>query len=399
MKRSLPAALAAVLFLAATAQAQTWQSCTMPTALMLNMEVGPSGELFTVSGNATFVPYVSTDQGATWTPKAGTGLSAGITDMRVSITNTGTLLVQGTGPQGSRVWRSTDAGNTFTAIGSGGGVPSSFYAFGMATGRTTGEHYLFGEGVLRTTDDGLTWTQIVPSNLEVHSVAATATSLIGAAYGGVFKCAHDGSGYAMLTIAPLSLNPVWDVSVGYNDRIVVVGGTFNKAITSTDDGVTWTDAGAQLWNPTEMQHVACSPLLDSWFVGKQNNMYMGGGGQPNVAANTGINWIGNEPLLGILVDPAGVFYMYTYSQIRKQQLSVGVNTSDAPTPGVFPNPATDELLAPLAAGRTYRLIDLQGRTLAQGVVPFGGRIGIGGLASGTYLIAVEGFAPQRVEKL
>lgn len=391
--------LGAALLLATVTHAQQWQVCTMPTSLLLNMAVGPAGELVTVAGNTTFQPYLSTDQGATWTPKAGTGLAAGISDMRVGITNTGTILVEGTGPQGARVWRSTDGGNTFTAIGAGGGMPTSFYAFGLAPGRTTGEHYLFGEGVLRTTDDGLTWSQIVPANVEVHSVAATATSLIGAAYGGVFKCAHDGTGYALLTIAPLSLSPVWGVSVGYNDRIVVVGGTFNKAITSTDDGLTWTDAGAQLWNPTEMQYVACSGVLDSWVLGKQNNLYLGGGGQPNVAANNGISWVGNEPLLGVLVDPTGIFYMFTYSQVRKLQLSVGVAEAQAPALGVYPNPTTDALLAPQATGRTYRVVDVQGRVLLQGVVPAGGRIALDGVVAGSYVLHVDGFGAVQVRKL
>jgi hypothetical protein len=392
--------LLSTIALAVSIHAQPlWQTCTMPSGLMLNMDVGPAGELVTLAGGSGNQPFVSNDQGATWSQKAGTGLASGISDMRVGVSNTGTILVVGTGPQGSRVWRSTDGGDTFTAIGTSGGVPSSYFAFGIAKGKASGECYIYGEGVMRSTDDGLTWTSIVSSSLEVHGVAATTNSLIGAAYPDLFKCAHDGSGYAVVNIAPLAMSPKWDVAVGYNDRIVVVGGTTNKAITSTDDGATWTDAGALLFNPTEMRYVAASTVEDQWICGKQNNMYFCAAGQPNVNANNGISWIGNEPLLGTLVDPAGTFYMYTYSQIRKLQISTGLEAKPAlPTLGAYPNPVVDELTVN-AAGRMYRVTDLQGRLLSQGVVPFGGRIAMNGLANGLYLVNVDGFATTRVQKL
>jgi hypothetical protein len=76
------------------------------------------------------------------------------------------------------------------------------------------------------------------------------------------------------------------------------------------------------------------------------------------------------------VDTEGAF---SYSPVRAVAMKV--------TAAVYPNPARGELCLPVgSAGLPYQVLNSLGQMLAQGLVPDNGRIGIGQLPAGSYLL-------------
>jgi hypothetical protein len=217
------------------AQAQlSWIPCTMPVNTLTLLTMGPNGELVTLLATNPAQPRISTDQGQTWTNLPGTGGPNGnfLSEGRLHLTAAGTMLVWGSVNGGSTytMWRSANGGNTFSPVS---GIPTNRYFFGFTSG-PNGDVFLYGEGILRSVDDGLTWTSIVGASTFVTAAVANTTNLYAVQLGVVYKGGLDGTGFAAISTGGVQVTNGLAMARGMNDRILAAGGG-DRIITTTDN--------------------------------------------------------------------------------------------------------------------------------------------------------------------
>lgn len=391
MRTLLFSTLLLATLLPATAQL-SWVPCTMPTNTLTLLAMGPNGELVTLLPTNPAQPRVSTDQGQTWVNRTGTGGPNGafLTDARLHLTITGTMLIWGTANGGSsyNLWRSADGGNTFVQLNATNGIPAARFFMGFNSS-PNGDVYLYGEGVLRSTDDGQNWVSIVPSTTFINALASNTTNMFGLYLDVVYKGALDGSGFAAMNTSGTDVTNGLGIARGMNERIIAVGGA-DRVITSVDNGSTWQTANTGLGvTPTEFQHVAASLMTDRWVIGKQVSVrYTDDAGASWQTAETGLGLAQNEPIQAIFCDSAGTFYLYGYFHLYRSEMSTGI-TDPRSEGDVFlhPNPTEGTVwLAQSNAGQVFRVFDMAGRQVLRPTVAWNGTIDLGGLENGRYFL-------------
>ena len=385
-------AFALVLGASLTLQAQlTWIPCTMPTNTLTDLALGPNGELATFQTTNPIQPIVSVDQGQSWQTHAGVGGPNGNALMNHSlhISITGTLLLWGTNGLSGSVWRSVDGGDTFTQVGSTNGIPASGFYMGFASS-PIGDLYLYGEGILRSTDDGQNWTSIVDASTFLTSMAATTTQIWAVQLSAVYRGGLDGSGFAAISTGAATVTNGNGIAIGMNDRIIAVGGE-DRVITSTDGGDTWFHVTSGI-GPTansELQHVAASLSSDTWVTGKQiSAFYTDNAGEPWVDGNIGLGLAPNEPIQAIFCDPSGTFYLYGYFHLYRSDISTAI--ADPGTKGgavLYPNPTDGTVWLPeRIAGQSLRVFDMAGREVLRSTADRNGTVDLGCLENGHYFM-------------
>jgi hypothetical protein len=377
------------------AQAQlSWIPCTMPVNTLTLLTMGPNGELVTLLATNPAQPRISTDQGQTWTNLPGTGGPNGnfLSEGRLHLTVAGTMLVWGSVNGGSTytMWRSANGGNTFSPVS---GIPTNRYFFGFTSG-PNGDVFLYGEGILRSVDDGLTWTSIVGASTFVTAAVANTTNLYAVQLGVVYKGGLDGTGFAAISTGGVQVTNGLAMARGMNDRILAAGGG-DRIISTTDNGVTWqaVNTGITTTLNNELQHVAASLSGDTWVTGKQTNaFYTDNAGAPWVNASNGLGLAGNEPIQGIFCDSTGIFFLYAYFHLYRSNISTAIPAAVGVKEGVaYPNPTDGPVRMPAAFnGRTCQVIDAAGREVMRTPVGFDGVVDLGALESGRYLVRSAG---------
>jgi hypothetical protein len=366
-----------------------WVSCTMPVNTLTVLAMGPNGELVTLLNTNPAQPRISTDQGQTWTNAPGTGGPNGnfLSETRLHLTITGTLLVWGSVNGGSSygLWRSADGGNNFAPVP---GVPGNRYFFGLCSG-PWGDVYLYGEGVLHSTDDGLSWTSIVDAGTPITALAATTTHIWGVQLGTVYRGALDGSGFAPIATGGYDITNGLGIARGMNERVILVGGN-DRLITTADAGSTWQSPTTGITSTLngELQHVAASLSSDRWVTAKQIAVFStDNGGAPWADASAGLGFAGNEPIQGIFCDSTSTFYVYGYFHLYRSDASTAIAEVDAAPGMVYPNPATDVVrISGWPAGTAVQVLDAAGRMVRRIRVGGDGRVELQGLCSGRYLL-------------
>ncbi len=383
-----------VLLFGTTMRAQlSWVPCTMPVNTLTALAMGPYGELMTLLNTNPAQVRMSTDQGQTWQDHAGTGGPNGtfLSETRLHFTNDATILVWGSVNGGSsyNVWRSTDGGDTFTMLGTANGIPAGRYFMGFSSG-PSGDVYLYGEGILRSTDDGQTWTSIVGANTALTAMAVTTTHIWAVQLGAVYRGNLDGTGFTAISTGAVQVTNGLGITRGMNDRIISVGGS-DRVITTADGGNTWqaVNTGITTTLNNELQHIAASLGSDTWVTAKQITVFStDNGGAPWVNASSGLGFAGNEPIQGVFCDSTGTFYLYGYFHLYRSNTTTGIGPLAASEVGAaYPNPTDGTLrLPPSFNGKACQVIDAAGREVLRVQVGHGGSVDLGALEDGRYLL-------------
>ena len=179
---------------------------------------------------------ISTDHGTTWTA-INSGL--GNTDVSCLILNGDTLfagcsstdIINGhTMPAG--LYFSTNNGASWSQSGL---MNTPVYSLA-----TSGTNVLAGtlDGVLLSTDNGLTWNSTLPYG-QIFSLAADGQEVVAGQSGmGVFVSSDGGKNWASANLDSAGHPTI--TSVAINGKTILAGNTSGKLFLSTDEGVTWT---------------------------------------------------------------------------------------------------------------------------------------------------------------
>lgn len=398
-------ALALLFGTLSTTQAQlTWIPCTMPVNTLTTLAMGPYGELVTLLNSNPAQVRMSTDQGQTWQNHPGTGGPNGnfLSDTRLHITNATTILVWGSANGGSTYsgWRSTDGGDTFTILGTANGIPANRYFMGFGSG-PNGDVYLYGEGILRSTDDGQTWTSIVGANTFLTSMAITNTNIWAVQLSAMYRGNLDGTGFTAISTGAVQVTNGLGIARGMNDRIIAVGGV-DRVITTADGGNTWQAVNTGITNTlnNELQHIAASLSSDTWVAAKQITVFStDNGGAPWVNASNGLGFAGNEPIQGVFCDSTGTFYMYGYFHLYRSNSATGITSRNAEEEAsAYPNPTTGPVRLPSTfSGQPCQVIDATGREVLRVQVGYDATLDLSALENGRYLLrSTDALVPVQV---
>jgi len=196
-------------------------------------------------------------------PQPGTTPASGrIRAIAIDPTNANTIYI---GAASGGVWKTDDGGTTWRAltdtqcslamgaIAIDPGNNKVIYA-GTGEGPTIGSSYLSGCGLLKSTDGGVTWTQMGasvfdPPNQEgarIWKIAITGNTVMVASTFGVFRSTDGGSTFTPMPVLGGIGSPVTDLVIDpRNDMIMyaAIGNTFgsnaNGFYRSVDGGATW----------------------------------------------------------------------------------------------------------------------------------------------------------------
>jgi hypothetical protein len=212
---------------------------------------------------------------AAWQPLGPANIGGRITDLVAHPTQANTVFA---GAATGGVWRSTDAGTTFTSVWNPSLSPSigalaitstgTLYA-GTGEGNPGGGSVTFpGEGVFRSTDNGASWQSlglsgtdrigriaVDPGNANRLFVAAAGNLFVPGGQRGLYRTTDGGTTWQLVlagangttgaidvAVAPNNPNRIyaamWDHKRQPNGR--VYGGVGSGVYRSTDGGTTWT---------------------------------------------------------------------------------------------------------------------------------------------------------------
>ena len=247
---------------------------------------------------------------------------------------------------------------------------------------------MFGDGIIRSTDDGLTWTQIVPTGTTYQAFAVNSTKIFAADFTGMNSGNLDGSNFISMSTGMANANPVLAMTRGINDRIIAVGQN-DLAITTVDNGLIWQVANNGIApGVTELNRVASSPIADVWLAAKQVSVrYTADAGVNWSTQQTGLNLAGNEPILGAFCDSSQTFYIYNYSGIYKLDAATVVEEIERPLAIAYPNPASTMVLLPEQFTNTeVELLDINGRVVKVEQIVDGGVLDVSEVPDGHYLV-------------
>ncbi|NNE47515.1 MAG: T9SS type A sorting domain-containing protein [Rhodothermales bacterium] len=338
---------------------QNWSEFKSDFSLRKTREDVATGDLYLL---ADFALFRSTDRGGSWT-ELSRGTFNRITD--VALTSAGSIIV---GDQ-TGILRSTDGGQSWASVTEWRGDVLEISSSGSIIGLDSG-----GPGVIRSDDDGVTWTDSNdPGLVDRLGVAPNGDLYISRLGLGLYKSTDNGdtwsdatgdvprgvSGTADVTVQLISFdaNSIPYVATGYLDESDVGR---HSLFTSVDGGISW-----------QMQ--------DTGFEE--------------------ITWVNDLDF-----DPSGVAYAATSTSIYTSGSAVA-NERVAEVPGGFvlrqnyPNPfnpstsITYDLAQP--SDVTLNVYDVLGRKitqLASGIMPAGTHdvtFDATGLSSGIYLYDLQ----------
>lgn len=225
-----------------------------------------------------------------WVAAGDSGRS---TSLAIDPTNANTMYL---GTAGGGVWKSTDAGSTWTpltdsqaslatgAIAIDPNNPSTIYV-GTGEANQSGDSY-YGAGILKSNDGGATWTQIA----------------------GPFLTAWGGG--------PISFG---SLAVDPGNSSVVLAGTYNGIYRSTDAGQTWTSVlpsatgYSVIFDPTNPSTAYAA--LGSIFGSPANGIYKSSnaGATWTRVTGTGANVLPTQNLgrMNLAMDPLNPATLYT----------------------------------------------------------------------------------------
>lgn len=197
---------------------------------------GGSTDLYAATNDGV---YRSTNLGGSWTHASFIASST----EGLEVTPSGAVLA---GTQGQHIFRSNDAGGTWTNV-----QGASVLDFAVNLNGTSGVSLFSGgvdTGVLRSTDDGATWSDanIGIDDLEINSVAVVpngsgGSNILAGSYSGIYRSTNDGAWWEHIDPRQMPLD--WAVIPNGSGGYKIFGGGHGGVWQSTDYGATWTSAG------------------------------------------------------------------------------------------------------------------------------------------------------------
>lgn len=251
--------------------------------------------------------FKSTDAGNSWT-ESGSGLPTGASVQ--SVHATGSVLLCGTQ---NGVFRSTDAGASWIAANNG--LPTSstsnyvkkFFQFGTTTLAVFSATIGSQGGIYRSTDGGAQWfsgNNGLATNMVVNQVAQAGSLLYAATSTGLASSSNQAVTWSQIPTANFACHAVQ----GTASRLVVISGLGYRY--STNGGSTWTNATGAPAAPTSGELVlydgkywainAMSPMdvLRSVDNGASFSVYEGGLQGADVIAQNCFGPVGTTLYLG-----------------------------------------------------------------------------------------------------
>lgn len=196
--------------------------------------------------------HTSSDHGATWT-KTST-----VASRALALDGSANFLAGG----GSGVLRSTNNGQSWTSLGGGGNVYSL-----LVTRAGTILAGTFNAGINRSTDGGSTWSNSGTSlfgNITIgRFVQLSNTNIFVHTLGGIFRSTDDGATWATVNGTPIGVQYRTLAGIGG----ILLLGTPSGLYQSTDGGTTWINYSSGLLNTT----------LDYLALGPDGRLYGSGG--------------------------------------------------------------------------------------------------------------------------
>jgi photosystem II stability/assembly factor-like uncharacterized protein len=246
-----------------------------------------------IAGVAGVGLFASTNDGASWS-QLGTGSgSATVANRPLAIvydpTNPGTFWEAGI--YGNGLYKTTNNGSTFQELGTIQAVDDISVDFTDASRDTllTDAHET-ADAVYKSTDGGQTWTNIganLPTGIGFTSdptILAPQTYIVNAwpswsgGTPGIYRTTNGGTSWTKVS----SLGPAGAPLVESNGTIYWADG--NSMDKSTDDGVTWTQVGSNLYS-TLVNTVTPAELPDGRLVTMNSS-----GSSLVVSADGGVTW-------------------------------------------------------------------------------------------------------------
>jgi photosystem II stability/assembly factor-like uncharacterized protein len=275
-------ATSAILFIGlfccpfATAQ---WVQTSFSTApIVYDFEVADAN-LF--AGTNSGIVYLSTNDGATWTPANG-----GFPRVPVySLVRSETNLFAGTS---GGIFLSTNNGATWTPAN--GGLPQ-VAVISLAVGSTNLLAGTFDNGVYLSTNSGSGWARADTgkthnlTNCEPIALVFSGTDLFAGLsnWGGVRRSTDNG---ATWTLASSGLTQPWIQALIAKDGSLFAGTAHSGVFRSTNNGLLWTEMNAGLMNRDVSSLAAAGPNL---FAGAYFYTTTSNGGV-SVSTDAGTSW-------------------------------------------------------------------------------------------------------------
>lgn len=180
------------------------------------------------------------------------------------------------GTQSGKIYRSTDAGATWTLMASGQTTTNYITAIQFVD-ENVGYASCYGGGkVLKSEDGGLTWVSVAPVELVLIRDLHFSDAMTGVAVGHAGHVIRTTDGGATWTFMPS--NTTYNmVSLSVQGQRMVACGWWGRVIHSTNGGLTWTE------QTVGSEHMSVS-LTPSGFG------LMGGIGRIHRTTNFGTNW-------------------------------------------------------------------------------------------------------------
>ena len=225
----------------------TWTQSS--TTAVKDMQIKPGSPDVVYISEASGMKY-STNAGVSFT--AATGLSTGTSNTRIAVTEIDPTYVYFV-DDGSKVYRSTNSGTSFTQVFSGGTNffgSQSWYAMGLGVSNTDKNMILIGGvDLYRSTNGGTTFNVIAPwtwsgdptkfVHADCHTIVSVGPGMYTGTDGGISIGTNNGSVFADLSTG-LGIRQYYRIGVSKTTEDVVIGG-------SQDNGLSVMKTAAHTW--------------------------------------------------------------------------------------------------------------------------------------------------------
>ncbi len=239
-----------------------------------------------------------------WTERGPNNIGGRTRSLVINPANTAEMWA---GAVGGGVWRSTNAGTTWSPINDQlgtlavcslalvAGTPVTLYA-GTGEGFYNGDAVV-GKGIYKSTDGGLTFTQLTATAAWTYTnriavQPSNANTLLAATRspGGIYRSTNAGASWTLVRSATACMQVLFDPNDGNQCVADIYESSVHRVVYSTNGGATWTNAASGL-----ISQAGTSGRIELCYAKSVANMVYAscgtGGGLIWRSVDGGINWV------------------------------------------------------------------------------------------------------------